>query len=78
MSDNKNNLKNENIWDCLVLYIPFELYTIDLGVPILTPSLTDIKTPNRVISGSNANGSGLNTETAKIKLQRPIEAINFT
>lgn len=62
----------------LVLYIPFELYTLDLGVPILTPSITDIKTPSRVITGATANGSGLNTETAKIKLQRPIEAVNFT
>jgi hypothetical protein len=62
----------------LLLYMPFELYTIDLGVPVLTPSLTDIKSPTRVITGSNANGSGLNAETAKIKLQRPIEAINFT
>ncbi len=62
----------------LALYIPFELYTLNLGVPILTPSLTDIKSPTRVITGATANGSGLNTETAKIKLQRPIEAINFT
>lgn len=62
----------------LALYIPFELYTLNLGVPILTPSVTDIKSPTRVITGATANGSGLNTETAKIKLQRPVEAINFT
>ncbi len=62
----------------LVLYMPFELYTINLGVPILTPSLTDIKSPSRVITGAVVNGSGLNTETAKIKLQRPVEAVNFT
>jgi hypothetical protein len=62
----------------LALYIPFELYTLNLGVPILTPSVTDIKSPTRVITGATASGSGLNTETAKIKLQRPVEAINFT
>jgi len=62
----------------LVCYIPFEQYTINMGVPILTPSLADIKTPARSISGTTALGSGLNNQTPAIKLQRPVEAINFT
>jgi hypothetical protein len=62
----------------LVCYIPFEQYTINMGVPILTPSLVDIKTAARAISGTTALGSGLNNQTPSIKLQRPVEAINFT
>jgi hypothetical protein len=62
----------------LVLYVPFELYTLNLGVPILTGSVSDVKTPARVITGATANGSGLNVETPKIKLQRPVQSINFT
>lgn len=62
----------------LVFYMPFELYTLNLGVPILTGSLSDVKSPSRVITGATANGSGLNSETPKIKLQRPVQSINFT
>ncbi len=62
----------------IVLYIPFELYTINMGVPILTASLSDIKSPGRVITGTNSSGSGLNEESPTIKLQRPVESINFT
>lgn len=62
----------------LVCYVPFELYTLNMGVPILTPAIQDIKTPSRVISGATLMGSGLNNQTPTIKLQRPVEAINFT
>lgn len=62
----------------LACYIPFEEYTLNMGVPILTPALVDIKTPSRSITGTTIFGSGLNEQTPTIKLQRPIEAINFT
>jgi hypothetical protein len=61
----------------LVFYLPFETYTLNLGVPILTQSLADMLKLTRVISGTTANGSGLNDETPTIKLQRPVQSINF-
>ncbi|MES2689956.1 MAG: LamG-like jellyroll fold domain-containing protein, partial [Bacteroidota bacterium] len=62
----------------LVFYLPFETYVLNLGVPLLTPGVSDVKTPARVIVGSTMNGSGLSTETPTIKLQRPVQSINFT
>ena len=62
----------------LVCYLPFEQYTINMGVPILTPAIFDVKTPARAISGTTIQGSGLNNQSPTIKLQRPVEAINFT
>lgn len=61
----------------LVFYLPFETYTLNLGVPILTPSVLDMKNSARVITGATALGSGLSDETPTIKLQRPIQSINF-
>lgn len=62
----------------LVFYLPFETYTLNLGVPILTGSVMDMKNNARVITGASASGSGLNAESPKIKLQRPVQSINFT
>jgi hypothetical protein len=62
----------------LLFYLPFESYKLDLGTPILTGVVKDIKDTTRVIAGATASGSGLNTETPKIKLQRPVQSINFT
>lgn len=62
----------------LVFYLPFETYTLNLGVPVLTPGIIDVKSLARVINGATANGSGLSTETPTIKLQRPVQSINFT
>lgn len=61
----------------LVFYLPFETYTLSLGVPILTPSLADMLRFTRTISGDTLNGSGLSDETPTIKLQRPVQSINF-
>lgn len=61
----------------LIFYLPFETYQLNLGVPILTPGLIDVKTPARSLTGATANGSGLNAETPTIKLQRPVQSINF-
>lgn len=62
----------------LVFYLPFETYTLNLGVPVLTPGLVDVKNTARSIQGSVASGSGLSDETPTIKLQRPVQSINFT
>ncbi len=62
----------------LVFYLPFETYTLNLGVPVLTGSVMDMKNNARVITGATALGSGLNAESPKIKLQRPVQSINFT
>ncbi|MDZ4667752.1 MAG: LamG-like jellyroll fold domain-containing protein [bacterium] len=62
----------------LIFYLPFELYTLNLGVPILTGNLSDIKSPTRGVNGTTALGSGLSSESPKIKLQRPVQAINFS
>lgn len=61
----------------LVFYLPFETYTLNLGVPILTPSVLDMKNSARVITGATSLGSGLSDETPTIKLQRPVQSINF-
>lgn len=61
----------------LVFYLPFETYTLNLGVPILTPSLKDVLDTARAITVSTINGSGLSDETPTIKLQRPVQSINF-
>ena len=62
----------------LIFYLPFETYTLNLGVPILTGSVSDIKSATRNINGSTTLGSGLVSESPKIKLQRPVQSINFT
>ncbi len=61
----------------LIFYLPFETYTLNLGVPILTPSLSDQLSFSRTISGATSLGSGLNDETPTIKVQRPTQAVNF-
>ncbi len=61
----------------LVFYLPFETYTLNLGVPILTPSIVDQLSFSRTITGTTSLGSGLNDETPTVKVQRPIQAINF-
>ena len=61
----------------LVFYLPFETYTLNLGVPILTPSIVDQLSLSRAITGVTSLGSGLNDETPTVKVQRPIQAINF-
>jgi hypothetical protein len=62
----------------LIFYLPFETYTLNLGVPVLTGSVVDMKSSSRSIIGSSAGGSGLVSESPKIKLQRPVQSINFT
>ncbi len=61
----------------LIAYIPFELYTLNLGVPVLTANVSDILKPTRSILFTTALGSGTNAETPTINLPRPVEAINF-
>ncbi len=61
----------------LVFYLPFETYTLNLGVPILTPSIKDMKDTSRTIIHDTINGSGLSDETPTIKLQRPVQSIVF-
>lgn len=61
----------------IVLYIPFEQYNLVMGVPILTPSTIDVRSTGRSITGATAMGSGLSEESPTIKLQRPVQSINF-
>jgi hypothetical protein len=61
----------------IVLYIPFEQYTMVMGVPVLTASLVDVKSIGRPINGATSLGSGLSEESPTIKLQRPVQSINF-
>ena len=59
----------------LLVYLPFEQYTQNLGVYILTTTLQNI------VNGTTAtvfNGATYTTETPTLKMQRPVQNINFT
>lgn len=61
----------------LIAYLPFELYTLNSGVPVLTANVSDILKPTRSIQFTTALGSGTNLETPTINLPRPVGAITF-
>ena len=73
--DRSNRLSGTEIG--LTFYLPFETYTLNLGVPILTPSIVDQLSFSRIITGATSLGSGLSDETPTVKVQRPVQAINF-
>lgn len=60
----------------LICYLPFESYVFNLGVPILSPSLTDVLSATRVVNRLDS-ASDFSAETPRIKLPRPVQAINF-
>jgi len=74
--DKQNRMNADELG--LVLYIPFENYQLDLtGIPLLTPSFNEqINTLNHTVAANG--GAALSNLTPKIKLQRPVQPINFS
>lgn len=74
--DKQNRMNGDELG--LQLYIPFEDYQLDpTGIPILTPGFTEqINDDNHPIAANG--GVVLSNLTPKIKLQRPVQAINFS
>ena len=72
--DKQNRLLGDELG--LVSYFPFEKHSLVLGVPILTPSLADVADNGH--TSSLINGALSVNTTPTIKLQRPIQAVNFT
>jgi len=65
----------------LVAFVPFESYTLNLGVPVLGPSIKDYSTDITSVNSDSVfarNGVITTTQTPTIKLPRPVEAISFT
>ena len=59
----------------LLLYMPFEQYEQDAGINILRHSVVDIA---RDVTPVSNGGVTTSEQSAKIKLPRPIEYLNFT
>jgi hypothetical protein len=59
----------------LLAYYPFESYQEVLGVPLLTPTFTDEADS---LDLTAVNGIQINTETAAIALQRPVQNIRYS
>ncbi len=74
--DKQNRMNSDELG--LELYIPFENYQLDpTGIPLLTPSFNEqINTVNHIVAANG--GAALSNLTPKIKLQRPVQAINFS
>ncbi|MDQ3018172.1 MAG: LamG domain-containing protein, partial [Bacteroidota bacterium] len=74
--DKQNRMNADELG--LQLYLPFENYQTDpSGIPILTQSFTEqINGGNHTVV--NVGGVVLSNLTPKIKLQRPVQAINFS
>lgn len=74
--DKQNRMTGDELG--LVLYLPFEDHQTDpTGIPILTPSFNEqINGVNHDVNSSS--GVMLVNTTPKIKLQRPVQAINFS
>ncbi|HXC03528.1 MAG TPA: LamG-like jellyroll fold domain-containing protein, partial [Bacteroidia bacterium] len=60
----------------LQLYLPFESYTIVLGIPVMTASIMDFSNDSLVTS--NTAGATTTSNTPTLKLPRPIQAVSFT
>lgn len=74
--DKQNRMNGDELG--LLLYIPFENYQVDLaGIPILTQSFNEqVNTLDHPVT--TTLGAALSNLTPKIKLQRPVQAINFS
>ncbi len=60
----------------LVMYLPFESYVNNLGVPTMTASIKDFSTDSLVTTV--VGGARTTAQTPTIKVPRPIQEINFT
>jgi hypothetical protein len=61
----------------LQAYLPFESYTEVLGVPVLVASTNNYSSVDSMLI-TPQNGAALTTLTPTIKLQRPVQKVNFT
>lgn len=62
----------------LLAYYPFETYVLDAGVPVLNQSIMDESENMYDLSVYGSASPNLEQITPSIKLQRPIEKVNFT
>jgi hypothetical protein len=65
----------------LLAFVPFESYTVSLGVPILGSSFKDYSTETTSVNTDSVfarNGVVTVTQTPTIKLPRPVESISYT
>jgi hypothetical protein len=60
----------------LKLYLPFESYVVNLGIPVLTPSIKDFSTDS--LTTTFTSGATIATNTPTLKLPRPIQEVVFT
>ncbi|MEZ4979361.1 MAG: LamG-like jellyroll fold domain-containing protein [Chitinophagales bacterium] len=72
--DKQNRLLGDELG--LIAYLPFEEYQLQLGVPVLTASLIDAADASHTAQA--LNGATYSSSTPTIKLQRPVQAVNFT
>jgi hypothetical protein len=61
----------------LVAYYPFEAYRLDAGVPVLDVSLADQSMNSFNLTRGGSTGLNYAQPTPPIKLQRPIQKVNF-
>ncbi|MFN6945811.1 MAG: LamG-like jellyroll fold domain-containing protein, partial [Cytophagaceae bacterium] len=65
----------------LMAFVPFESYTVSMGVPILGPTFKDYSTEITSVHNDSVfarNGVLSVTQTPTIKLPRPVQSISFT
>ncbi|MEM1327401.1 MAG: LamG-like jellyroll fold domain-containing protein [Bacteroidota bacterium] len=62
----------------LMAYYPFESYELDAGVPVLMPSLKDQSMNEYDLSQGGSTALNYTMSTPPIKLQRPVQKVNFT
>ncbi|NJL75013.1 MAG: T9SS type A sorting domain-containing protein [Saprospiraceae bacterium] len=61
----------------LIAYYPFEAYRLDAGVPVLDASLADQSMNSYDLTRGGSTSLNFVQPTPPIKLQRPIEKVNF-
>ena len=60
----------------LQAFVPFEGYTLILGVPVLTSSFNNYSANTLAVTA--LNGTAFTSQTPTIKLPRPVQAVNYT
>ena len=72
--DKNNRLNGDEAG--LVLYVPFEAYTLQQGFPVLNPSTRDFTSTNRTFT--SFGDAAISNLSPTIKLPRAAQNINFT
>lgn len=62
----------------LIAYYPFEAYVLDAGVPVLNQSLSDESENDYNLNLGGSTSLNYVQPTPPIKLQRPVQKVNFT